>query len=104
MSVGKWSAMYGGWMVAACLTFAGCGSSEGGVQLSGAVTFQGQPVPAGEIVFTPKSGDQPSAAGKIEQGKFKCQVPAGPSIVGQERRRAVHRQLVDVRGELVVRS
>jgi hypothetical protein len=81
MLVGKWSGMYCGWMAAACLAIAGCGTSEGGVQLSGAVTFQGQPVPTGEIVFTPTSGDQPSAAGKIEQGKFRCQVPTGPSIV-----------------------
>ena len=68
-------------VAAAGLALAGCGASDGGVEVSGAVTFQGQPVPAGEIVFTPKSGDQPSAAGKIEQGKFKCQVPPGPSIV-----------------------
>jgi hypothetical protein len=72
---------FGTLLVAAGLACAGCGSSEGGVQLSGAVTYQGQPVTAGEIVFTPKSGDQPSAAGKIEEGRFQCQVPAGPNIV-----------------------
>lgn len=68
-------------LTAACLAITGCGASDGIVQVSGAVTYQGQPVPDGEIVFTPKSGDLPSAAGKIEQGKFKCQVPPGPSVV-----------------------
>lgn len=68
-------------IAAVSLATAGCGGGSGDVGVTGTVTFQGQPVEAGEIVFTPKTGDQTSAAGKIVQGKYECQVPAGPSVV-----------------------
>jgi hypothetical protein len=59
----------------------GCGSSDGNVPVSGEVTFQGQPVPAGEIVFTPSGATAASVAGKIENGKYECRVPEGRSQV-----------------------
>lgn len=68
-------------IAAVSLTAGGCGNSSGSVHVTGVVTFQGQPVESGEIIFTPQEDGQPSAAGKIEQGKYECQVPAGPSSV-----------------------
>lgn len=59
----------------------GCGPSTGGIPVAGAVTFQGQPLPSGEIVFTPADGQQASVAAKIENGKYSVQVPSGRSQV-----------------------
>ena len=59
----------------------GCGSSDGNIPVSGEVTFQGQPVPTGEIVFTPAGATAASVAGKIENGKYECRVPEGRSQV-----------------------
>jgi hypothetical protein len=49
--------------------------------VSGTVTYQSQPVEAGEIIFIPADANLPSVAGKIEQGKYTCEVPKGENQV-----------------------
>jgi hypothetical protein len=64
-------AMMGVWM-AACI---GCG--KGGATVEGRVTFDGQPVEAGTIVFEPADGAGPSAGGAIENGRYRLAGDAG---------------------------
>ena len=47
----------------------GCGS--GLVSVEGQVTWQGQPVEEGTIVFEPVDGQGPSAGGKIQNGQYR---------------------------------
>lgn len=65
------------------LILSGCGSSDGPATypVSGTVTFDGQPVPSGQIIFESADGQTGSAAGKIEQGKFSCRTVAGQKRV-----------------------
>jgi len=52
-------------------------------QVSGNVTFNGQPVPLGEVSFTPNSAEGnsgPSVVCPINEGKY--QSPAGRGVVG----------------------
>ena len=53
----------------------GCGS--GLVSVEGQVTWQGQPVEEGTIVFEPADGQGPSAGGKIQNGQYRLSGPAG---------------------------
>ena len=53
----------------------GCGSG-GAVKLAGDVSFKGQPVENGEIIFTPTDGQQ-SIATPIENGRYQIEVPLG---------------------------
>jgi hypothetical protein len=59
----------------------GCGS--GGPQVypvKGTVSFDGQPVPEGEIIFFPADMSTPYV-GKITNGAFECRLPAGENRV-----------------------
>lgn len=49
----------------------GCGGSDGPerYQLTGAVTYQGKPVPVGEVIFQPESG--PGAVAQIQDGRYE---------------------------------
>lgn len=58
------------------LALVGCGSSTGALKVAGAVSFKGQPVENGEIIFTTRDGQQ-SVATRIENGKYQAKVPAG---------------------------
>lgn len=55
---------------------AGC--NPGVVNVSGKVTFNGEPVPEGDIVFR---GEEKAMAGKIKDGSYSMQAPAGKSTV-----------------------
>jgi hypothetical protein len=58
----------------------GCGGKG---KVSGTVTLDGQPLPAGTITFVPSKG--PGAAGKIEDGKYSVTgVPVGKMTVTVE--------------------
>jgi hypothetical protein len=59
-------------LLAAC---AGCGS--GLVTVEGDVTFDGQPVEQGTIVFEPADGAGPSAGGSIEAGAYRLSGESG---------------------------
>ena len=45
--------------------------------VTGTVTFDGQPVQAGDITFESDSGDVSTDAGKIVNGKYECKVKPG---------------------------
>ncbi|WP_425613418.1 hypothetical protein NA78x_003250 [Anatilimnocola sp. NA78] len=62
------------------LSLAGCGGSSA-VKVAGNVTFQDKPIENGEIIFVPADSKVPAVAGKIEQGKYVCEVPPGASQV-----------------------
>ena len=60
----------------------GCGpSGPKTYTASGAVTFDGQPVESGEIIFRAADGAAASWEGKIEGGKYSLQVTAGAKRV-----------------------
>ena len=53
-----------------CISFSGCGGDGGPPRygLSGTVSYEGNPVPFGWIVFAPENG--PGATANIEDGKY----------------------------------
>lgn len=57
------------------LTFVGCGTSEDAperYQISGTVSFDGKPVPSGEIVITPDAGNSGEGSyAVIKNGKYE---------------------------------
>lgn len=61
----------------------GCGSAESGptrYEVSGKVTYKGQPVPYGEIMFEPdsKKGNQgPAVTAVIKEGQYKTEPGKG---------------------------
>jgi hypothetical protein len=55
----------------------GCGGPATG-EVTGVVTFEGQPIEHGSIAFFPDNGQAPSTGGVILQGKFSVKkVPVG---------------------------
>lgn len=70
---------------AALLMAAGCGSGERLYHLSGAITYQGRPVPAGTIVFEPdatKGNTGASGYAKIKDGRYDTKAPECKGTVG----------------------
>ena len=72
-----------GWVL--LLFVVGCGQQRGPTryELSGSVTYRGQPVPAGWIFFDPDSSRQnsgPGSAAKIKDGRYET--PSGKGTVG----------------------
>ena len=64
---------------------AGCGGGSKGYRLSGAVTFNGQPVPMGKIYFDPDTaagGSGPSGFADIVDGKFDTSAANGRGVSG----------------------
>jgi len=66
---------------------AGCSTSSGppSYKLSGDITFDNQPIPKGEIVFTPdgsKGNSGPQGVAAIEGGKYDTSKPGGSGIGG----------------------
>lgn len=58
----------------------GCGD-DGKYTVSGSVTFQGKPVPAGEIRFTPDRGNKgPVVLARIKEGAYET--PRDKGLVG----------------------
>lgn len=66
----------------------GCGGRNDGpsrYRVSGAVTFDGKPIPAGVIVFSPdlaKKNDGPQGMAEIRDGKFDTSWGTGKGVVG----------------------
>jgi hypothetical protein len=68
-----------GFAVVACL--AGCSRSGGMTEISGTVSYDGQPVKKGMITFVPANGSGPTAAAKIAEGKYSLNVAPGEKLV-----------------------
>lgn len=70
----------------ACLSLGlvGCGAGADGPPMyavSGLVTFDGQPVEKGRILFRQTDGDRQAFAGEIVQGKYEVKARSGPTTV-----------------------
>lgn len=68
-----------------CLLIAGCGGGRDGFDISGKVTFDGQPVPAGKIYFNPdgsKGNSGASGFATIKDGAFDTAAEGGAPHVG----------------------
>jgi len=70
------------------LVLAGCGSGVSRYDLQGSVTYQGKPVPAGEVTFSPdtsKGNSGPGAFARIKDGKYQTEddmgIVGGPHVV-----------------------
>ena len=75
--------------IIACL-LTGCGSDgPPRYQVTGEVTFDGQPVTDGQIIFTPKDSDLGPDAGIIKDGKFSFLSKEGDKKVSIEASRKV---------------
>jgi hypothetical protein len=64
----------------ALILFFGCG--RGGLEriaIQGNVTFEGQPLMEGDIVFAPRQQGLPMSVGEISSGKFSIPKDKGPS-------------------------
>jgi hypothetical protein len=71
--------LLGGAVVLALLA-AGCSPKEELAQLSGKVTFKGQPVPAGYISFTPEAGKGSVRVCQIKDGVYDSSKEVPPGI------------------------
>jgi len=64
----------------AALVLAGCGGPRGTV--SGQVKYNGQPLPAGEVVFICEAGDKPVVHATIQDGHYSVSgLSVGPAQV-----------------------
>lgn len=70
-----------GFCAAACILICGCGGGPKQFTVTGSVSYQGQPVADGEIVFADAQGTGPTAAAKIENGKYTIHTTAGEKKV-----------------------
>ena len=62
------------------------------MEVSGSVTYDGQPVQKGTIAFLPSDGNGPTAAAIIAQGKYTVKVAPGSKQVKIEGYKIVGRQ------------
>jgi hypothetical protein len=76
-----------GLAVMACM--AGCSRSGGLTEISGSVSYDGQPVKKGIITFAPANGAGPTAAAKINDGKYSVKIAPGEKLVRIEGYRVV---------------
>jgi hypothetical protein len=60
----------------------GCegGSQDGRQQVTGTVSYGGQPVDEGKIVFEPEAPGAPLATGQIKGGKYEIEPQFGPEV------------------------
>ncbi|MCS7304309.1 MAG: hypothetical protein NZ602_04285 [Thermoguttaceae bacterium] len=71
------------WWVLMLLFAFGCGGSGPGMRVWGTVTYQGQPIQEGQIVFTPIEGTPgPSTPGQIKNGQYEIPKHIGPYAKG----------------------
>ena len=64
---------------------AGCGGGEGRLALSGAAKYDGQPIPFGEVLFTPdaaKKNAGPQGIAPIRDGRYDTAAAGGKGFAG----------------------
>ena len=63
----------------------GCGSSTGDLppmfEVTGSVTFDGEPLESGSIVFDSADGQSTPVGGSVENGTYKVEAPPGRKVV-----------------------
>jgi len=62
------------------VSLTGCSPSDGMVEVSGTVTWNGQPIETGYVSFVPEPSKSPQS-GKIENGQFRFRAYPGQNIV-----------------------
>jgi hypothetical protein len=76
-----------GWLV--LLALCGCGSASNRFDVSGTITYRGQPLPAGLVMFDPDIAaghDGPQGFAHIKDGRFDTRLLGGqPVIAGPHR-------------------
>jgi hypothetical protein len=78
--------------LAVLLSFVGCGPGDGLIDIRGMVTYDGQPLKKGTLMFQPAGGNGPTAAAIVANGKYSVKVGPGQKqvriegfkILGQE--------------------
>ncbi len=69
-------------LIAGIVSFSGCSREPKQYVVSGEVTYKGQPVAQGEIVFADaKGGTAATAAGKIKDGRYQIRILPGDKKV-----------------------
>ncbi len=71
------------WLLLTTWLIIGCSNGINRFEVSGTVTWKGEPVPAGEVLFEPDPDaqhDGPQARAAIENGRFRT--PPGEGVVG----------------------
>lgn len=63
------------------LLIASCSGAPRLYTVSGTVTYQGKPIPLGQIVFADAAGNSPASAGAIEQGSYTLETTPGAKSV-----------------------
>jgi hypothetical protein len=82
MSIRKMHWRNSGWLLTVLLALAGCGrSGPATYPVSGAVSYNGKPVPDGSIVFMSADNHLAADAGKIHDGRFEFAAKAGKKKV-----------------------
>ncbi len=71
------------------LAASGCGRGDGMRAVTGTVTFDGQPVESGEIMFRSPDGTEGSAAGRITGGRYSLRSTPGVKRVEITARREI---------------
>lgn len=69
----------------ACASLCGCGGSIPIYEVSGTVTYQGKPLPAGVIYFDPdvtQKNDGPQGYAIIRDGQYNTDADGGMGVVG----------------------
>jgi hypothetical protein len=80
------------WLVP-LLGICGCGGGSGPIEISGTVTYAGEPIEKGNIGFTPADGQGPSAAALIEDGQYSVSIMPGPKLVRIEGLKVIGQKL-----------
>lgn len=80
-----WSCTHGALLLTVASAAVGCGSGVSQYDLSGSVTFRGQPVATGTIVFEPSAAHRnhgPPGFAKITAGQYDTRQPDCRGIIG----------------------
>lgn len=81
------------WLLGGLLLFVGCSSGTTPmVEVTGTVTFDGQPLDHGSIVFDSADGLAPPVMGGIEGGRYTVGVPEGEKVVRIDAVRTLERK------------
>ena len=70
------------WLCGLLVALAGCGSNEGGQNVSGVITLDGAPLAKGTVLFTPIAAKGDAATGNVVNGSYSIPAGEGPHASG----------------------